>query len=65
MLSLERDGTFTEAYNGPGSMVWSLVKDKPRPKNGQYQVALSTLRRLMVGMPVSLRLERVAVAPNR
>ena len=59
VLHIERDGTFTEAYNGPGSEVWALVKHKPRPKNGQYQVALSTLKKLMGRMPASLRLERV------
>ncbi len=58
VLRLERDGTFTEAYNGPGSMVWSMVKDKPRPQNGQYQVALSTLRKLMQAVPEAQRLSR-------
>jgi len=59
VLRIARDGTFTEEYNGPGALVWALVKDKKRPKTGQYQVQLSTLRRLMVGVPSSLRLQRV------
>lgn len=59
VLRIERDGTFTEEYNGPGSLVWSLVRDKRRPKNGQYQVSLSTLRRLMNDVPALHRLERV------
>lgn len=33
-------------YNGPGIKVWDLVKDKPKPANGQYQVTLSKLRAL-------------------
>ena len=32
VLRIERDGTFTEEFNGPGSVVWQLVKDRPRPK---------------------------------
>jgi hypothetical protein len=59
VLRLNRDGTFAEEYNGPGRLVWELVKHKPRPKNGQYQVALSTLRRLMMTVEPSGRLERV------
>jgi hypothetical protein len=60
VLRLNRDGTFTEQYNGPGAVVWALVSRKPRPKNGQYQVALSTLRRLMQSVDKEHRLERVA-----
>lgn len=59
VLRLARDGTFTEEYNGPGNPVWALVSHKPRPKNGQYQVALSTLRRLMKSVTTEYRLKRV------
>lgn len=58
VLALERDGTFTEEYNGPGARVWALVEHKPRPKNGQYQVALSALRELMDHVPHADRLPR-------
>ena len=58
VLRLERDGTFTEEYNGPGRLVWSLVSHKPRPKNGQYQVSLSALRRLMRSVAEHARLPR-------
>lgn len=47
VLKLNRDGSFIEKYNGPGSLVWSEVSHKKLPKNGQYQVPLSTLSRLM------------------
>jgi hypothetical protein len=56
VLHLNRDGTFLEHYNGPGHLVWALVSHKPRPKNGQYQVQLSTLRRLMTQVPEDARL---------
>ncbi|WP_409970390.1 DUF6998 domain-containing protein [Piscinibacter sp.] len=52
----------TEEYNGPGASVWAMVSHKPRLKNGQYQVALSTLRRLMQSVDKEHRLERVAEA---
>src|SRR5258706_2752487 len=33
VVRLNRDGTFTEEYNGPGALGWALVSHKPRPKN--------------------------------
>jgi hypothetical protein len=61
VLRLQRDGAFTEEYNGPGRRVWSLVSHKRRPKNGQYQVSLVTLRKLMLEIPESERLARRVV----
>jgi len=46
VLLVDENGAFEEVYNGPGIKVWDLVKDKPRPANGQYQVTLSKLRAL-------------------
>ena len=64
VLRLHRDGTFTEEYNGPGHRVWSLVSHKPRPKNGQYQVSLASLRRIMEHVPQQERLQRQAFNPS-
>lgn len=61
VLRLMRDGTFSEEYNGPGNLAWSLVSHKPRPKNGQYQVSLVALRRLMEQVSETSRLQRIAV----
>lgn len=58
VLKLNRDGSFAEEYNGPGARVWDLVAHKPRPKNGQYQVSLATLRRLMVSVSEHERIRR-------
>src|SRR5712664_715243 len=58
VLRLQRDGNFVEEFNGPGGAVWSLVKHKLRPKNGQYQVSLAALRRIMKTVKADDRLER-------
>lgn len=58
VLSLKRDGSFTEEYNGLGARVWALVEHKPHPKNGQYQVSLSALRRLMQSVSDDEKLRR-------
>lgn len=47
VLKLNRDGSFVEKYNGPGSLVWSEVSHRARPRNGQYQISLIALSRLM------------------
>ena len=61
---LQRDGNFSEEYNGPGAPVWSSVRHKPRPKNGQYQVSLAALRRIMKTIPAAERLERKAAGTH-
>ncbi|MFA6523690.1 MAG: hypothetical protein WCS85_04970 [Candidatus Peribacteraceae bacterium] len=50
VLKLQPTGVFEEVYNGPGDRVWHTLKGKKRPKNGQYQVRLSTLRSIMQGV---------------
>ena len=53
VLQLKRDGNFDSVYNGPGERVWALVKDRPPPKNGQYQLSLSKVRELLKGIKKS------------
>jgi hypothetical protein len=59
VFRLLRNGSFEEIYNGPGDPVWALVGSKARPSNGQYQVRLTQLKRLMQSVPVEQRLPRV------
>lgn len=58
VFRLRRDGSFDEVYNGPGSLVWSLVEAKPRPVNGQYKVSLAQLQKLMRNVSPKQRLPR-------
>ncbi|MBP8910799.1 MAG: hypothetical protein KBI32_04755 [Phycisphaerae bacterium] len=58
VLKLRRDGTWSEVYNGPGKTVWSLVRRRPLPKNGQYQVRCGKLQKLMENVPADRRLPR-------
>jgi hypothetical protein len=59
VFQLRTDGTFLEIYNGPGEPVWDLVRSKPRPANGQYQVTLAQLRRLTGTVPAEQPIRRV------
>jgi hypothetical protein len=59
VFRLRQDGSFKEVYNGPGAPVWALVESKPRPRNGQYSVRLTQLRKLMEEVTPEQRLARV------
>ena len=47
VLKINKLGVAEEVFNGPGGLVWDLVKDKQKPKNGQYQISNSRLFSLM------------------
>lgn len=51
VLKLFKDGSFSEVYNGPGKPVWESVCSRPKPSNGQYQISLSRLKKLMSEVP--------------
>lgn len=59
VLKISKEGVAKEIYNGPGKVVWDLVKDKPTPKNGQFQIGSSKLRLLMKEIPGSERIKRI------
>lgn len=59
VLKLDRHGSFTEAYNGPGELVWQELADKPLPRNGQYQVSLARLSTLMGRVAPDARLPMI------
>ena len=60
VLHVDEGGKFDEVYNGPGSSVWDLVRDKRLPKNGQYQISLTKLAGLNASVSED---DRIEVAP--
>jgi hypothetical protein len=56
VLRLDREGGFSEVYNGPGHIVWREFTGKAKPGNGQYQISLRRLATLMLEVPPELRL---------
>lgn len=59
IIKILPDGTFQEAYNGPGSLVWSQFSGKRIPSNGQYQISLSKLKVLHESVSETDRLPRI------
>ena len=56
VLSLLRDGTVDEVFNGPGGLAWGRI-GVPQ-KNSQFPLALGTLRKLMTSVPAEARLPK-------
>jgi hypothetical protein len=59
VFRLFKDGSFEEVYNGPGAPVWARFEGKAKPSNGQFQVSLTQLRRLMESVPQEERVRRI------
>jgi hypothetical protein len=59
VLLLGRDGTVEEVYNGPGAPAWARI-GAPQ-KNGEFQLSVSTLRKLMSAVAPEERLPRRSV----
>ena len=58
VLRLDRNGKFEEVFNGRGELAWKHAGK--RQKNGQRQMSLAKLKRIMEHVPVEARLERRA-----
>jgi len=51
VIKIHKDGTFSEIYNGVGSLIWDTFKGKKLPSNGQYQISLTKLKELSKKTP--------------
>ena len=60
IIKILPDGTFEEAYNGPGHVIWQQFEGKTLPSNGQYKIPLSKLKALNEQISESNRLSRTA-----
>lgn len=56
VLRADKKGRFEEYYNGPGDIVWKQFEGRDRPKNGQFQISLSKLAELNLGVPAEERI---------
>ena len=59
IIKILPNGTFEEAYNGPGTLVWQQFSGKKLPSNGQYQISLNKLKELNATVSENVRLPRV------
>lgn len=60
IIKIFPNGTFEEAYNGPGKLVWQQFLGKKLPNNGQFQISLKKLTELNKQVSDSSRVPRIA-----
>ncbi|QLF95047.1 hypothetical protein HW090_10325 [Pseudomonas sp. ABC1] len=61
VLKIDKDGGFTEIYNGPGECIWAQFMGKKPPSNGQFQISLKRLCELNALVKDEARIKRVVV----
>ena len=59
IIKINKNGTFTEYYNGPGKTIWQAFSGKRMPSNGQYQISLNKVAGLYQNVPLSQRLQKM------
>lgn len=42
-IKIKLDGTFYEIYNGPGELIFQLIKDRVRPTNNLHNIPINRL----------------------
>ena len=60
IIKILPDGTFEEAYNGPGGLIWQQFAGRRLPSNGQFQISLTKLKALDRQVSKSDRVPRIA-----
>ncbi|PCJ64275.1 MAG: hypothetical protein COA73_04165 [Candidatus Hydrogenedentota bacterium] len=60
VIKLQKDGSFVEVYNGPGSLIWNEFDGKVVPSNGQFQISLSKLTTLQKLVPENEIIPRIS-----
>ena len=60
IIKILPNGTFEEAYNGPGNLVWRQFVGRKIPSNGQFQISLTKLKALNQKVSQSDRVPRTA-----
>jgi len=56
VIKIEKDGAFSECFNGPGHILWDTFSGKKRPTNGQYQISINKVLELYETVPVAQRI---------
>lgn len=58
IIKINKDGTFDEIFNGPGSMIWEKIGHRPPYKNGQRTITLKSLSLLNEQIRPSDRIQK-------
>jgi uncharacterized protein DUF6998 len=47
-IQIHQDGTFTEIFNGPGSIAVAVIEGRKPTKNNQHSIPIAALKKLNV-----------------
>lgn len=59
-IKVHSDGTYTEIFNGPGSVAWNAVKGRKPTKTNLHSITLSALKKLNAEVPENERIPKRA-----
>lgn len=59
VLKINKDGHFSEIYNGKGASIWEQLRHKKVPSNGQVRIGLKKLKELNVLVANHDRIQRI------
>ncbi len=59
-IKIHSDGTFTEVFNGPGSIAWEAVKHREPTKNNIHMISINSLLDLNGAVDTKDRIPRRA-----
>jgi hypothetical protein len=57
-IQIHQDGTFTEVFNGPGSIAVAVIKGRKPTKNNQHSISIAALKKLNVKVKPGGRIPR-------
>jgi hypothetical protein len=57
-IKLSNDGSFEEIYNGPGKIIWDLLKSHKKPKTGVHSIRITALQRENKNIDIKNKIER-------
>jgi hypothetical protein len=57
-IKIHPDGTFTEVFNGPGSVAWKAVSNRKPTKTNLHSISINTLARLNQNVQAKDRIPR-------
>jgi len=57
-IKIHSDGTFTEVFNGPGSVAWKAVSNRKPTKTNLHSISINTLARLNQNVQTKDRIPR-------
>ncbi len=57
-IKINKDGSFEEIYNGPGQLIYQIIKHKAKPSNKLYNIPIDKLRELNSQVDLSKKIKK-------